>query len=104
MSRDRLPKPTPSGYMEILYLESWVDPGKSEVGCLRFRLLPKPEMQRQRSGTAAGNSEQRQSSGAAISCFRGMELVTSGSFNGVNSRWPADVKGKPGFSPGAPHP
>ena len=82
----------------------WVIRESVRWGCLRIGLLAMPEMQRQFSATAAGTSEQRQSSEAAISCSRGMELLTSGSFHGMHSRWPADVKGKPGQSPGAPHP
>ena len=39
----------------------------------------------------------------AESSFSG-GMVTSGSLRGENSRWAADVKGKPGSEPGAPQP
>jgi len=54
-----------------------------------------------RTGFSDGNSlsVQRRRSGAAT-----VGMVPSGSFKFVNSRWAADVKGKPGSEPDALHP
>jgi hypothetical protein len=50
--------------------------------------------QRAASGIRGRTQEQRRMAGAEVRLLEGV-VVTSGSFGGEGSRWPAKVKGKP---------